>query len=142
MVRESCVNEKEKVRELFSDFWWEPGLYYVPMFNCMLGVVLQDQSLGSWQLKHSTGEEETAYKFHRSVHIKPGTYVTVWSSDVDATHQPPHDLVMKGQRWFVADNMTSTLLDNKGQVSQSMYLSLRKPTKNTYKNYELQECSS
>ena len=35
-------------------------------------------SIGGWQLKHSAGEEdETTYKFHRNVHLKPGAYVTV-----------------------------------------------------------------
>ena len=34
-------------------------------------------SLGGWQLKHVSGEDETVYKFHRSVNIKAGEHVTV-----------------------------------------------------------------
>jgi lamin B len=79
----------------------------------------KDQSLGSWQLKHTAGEQETVFKFHRSLHMKPGAYATVWSSDSETTHSPPTDLVMKGQRWFTADNMTSTLMDNKGKEMAS-----------------------
>ena len=44
---------------------------------------LKDVAIGGWQLKHSAGEEdETTYKFHRSVHIKPGAYVTVSLADL------------------------------------------------------------
>ena len=44
---------------------------------------LKDVAIGGWQLKHSAGEEdETTYKFHRSVHIKPGAYVTVSSANL------------------------------------------------------------
>lgn len=82
----------------------------------------KDVSLGNWQLRHIAGDEETTYKFHRSVHIKPGAYVTVWSSDSETTHSPPADLVMKGQRWFTGDNMKSTLLDNKGEELASREL--------------------
>ena len=34
----------------------------------------------------------------------------VWSSDAGQTHSPPSDLVMKGQTWFVADEMKTVLL--------------------------------
>jgi len=83
---------------------------FIKLFN----TSAKELSLGGWQIKHTAGEDETMYKFHRSVHIKPESYVTVWSSDTETTHSPPDDLVMKGQRWFTADNMSSALLDNKG----------------------------
>jgi hypothetical protein len=34
-------------------------------------------ALGGWQLKHVVGGQETAYKFHRSLHIKPQQTITV-----------------------------------------------------------------
>jgi len=40
----------------------------------------------------------------------------VWSADIGATHEPPSNIVMKGQKWFVADNMTTTLINIEGEV--------------------------
>ena len=39
-----------------------------------------------------------------SVKIEPGATITVWSSDSGRTHEPPYNIVMKGQKWFVADS--------------------------------------
>lgn len=38
---------------------------------------IQDVALGGWQLKHYCGDNETSYKFHRTLHLKPQQYVTV-----------------------------------------------------------------
>jgi len=76
----------------------------------------KDESLGGWQIKHTAGEDqETVYKFHRSVHLKGNSYVTVWSSDSGETHNPPSDLVMKGQRWFTGDQMKTEVIDAQGE---------------------------
>lgn len=40
----------------------------------------------------------------------------VWSADIGATHEPPSNIVMKGQKWFIADNMTTTLTNIEGEV--------------------------
>lgn len=72
----------------------------------------KDVAIGSWQLQHTAGEQETTFKFHRSVVVKPGRTVTVWSSDSGTTHSPPTDLVMKGKRWFVGDEMKTVLFDS------------------------------
>ncbi|KDR19813.1 lamin Dm0-like [Zootermopsis nevadensis] len=71
--------------------------------------------LSGWQLIRRAGDLETSFKFHRSVKIEPGANVTVWSSDLGQTHEPPYNIVMKGQKWFVADSMTTTLLNNTGE---------------------------
>ncbi|KAL8577274.1 hypothetical protein ACOMHN_062783 [Nucella lapillus] len=71
----------------------------------------KDVALGSWQLQHTSGEQETTFKFHRSLVVKPGRTVTVWSSDTGTTHSPPTDIVMKGKRWFVGDEMKTVLFD-------------------------------
>ena len=68
------------------------------------------------------GDLETIFKFHRTVKAEPGATVSVWSSDVGATHEPPTNIVMKGQKWFVADNMTTTLLNNEGEVCQRILI--------------------
>jgi len=81
---------------------------YIKLYN----TSDKDVALGNWQIKHVASDNETIYKFHRSVHLKPETSVTVWSSDTETTHSPPDgDFVMKGQKWFTSDNMTSTLID-------------------------------
>lgn len=48
----------------------------------------------------------------------------VWSADIGATHEPPSNIVMKGQKWFTSDVMTTTLLNNDGEVSISYILLL------------------
>ncbi|XP_063981766.1 lamin Dm0-like isoform X1 [Diachasmimorpha longicaudata] len=71
--------------------------------------------LSGWQLIRKAGALETVFKFHRTAKIEPGANVLVWSSDIGATHEPPSNIVMKGQKWFIADNMTTTLLNNEGE---------------------------
>lgn len=85
----------------------------------------KDESLGGWTLKHSVGEEETVYKFHRSVHLKANSSITVWSSDSGETHNPPSDLVMKGQRWFTGDSMKTELFDAQGEEQANRELEKR-----------------
>jgi lamin B len=79
-------------------------------------IAFQDFSLGGWQLVHKAGEEETSFKFHRTLTLKPGAIVTVWSSDTETTHSPPTDVVMKNQKFFTADEMTSRLVNPQGEV--------------------------
>jgi lamin B len=47
----------------------------------------------------------------------------VWSSDSGTTHNPPTDIVMKGKRWFVADEMKTVLSDNDEQEMASCTMS-------------------
>jgi lamin B len=84
---------------------------YIKLFNNSD----KEQSLGGWQLKHTVGEQETFYKFHRSTNLKGQAHITVWSSDSGEAHNPPSDLVMKGQRWFTGDSMVTELLDPQGE---------------------------
>lgn len=63
------------------------------------------------------GEQETQFKFHRTVKLEPGAITTVWSADVGAEHEPPLNIVMKGQKWFVADTFTTQLLNTDQEVS-------------------------
>ena len=69
------------------------------------------------QLVRKAGDNETDYKFHRSIKLGAGEETTVWASEAGTTHDAPHNLVMKGQTWFVADKMTTTLFDMEGEVS-------------------------
>lgn len=71
-------------------------------------------AIGAWQLKRTSGENETIFKFHRSVKVEPKGIVTVWSADTDATHEPPSNIVMK-QKWFAGENIKTHLLNSDGE---------------------------
>ncbi|XP_076753544.1 lamin Dm0 isoform X1 [Xylocopa sonorina] len=71
--------------------------------------------LSGWQIIRKAGSLETVFKFHRTAKLEAGGTVTVWSADIGATHEPPSNIVMKGQKWFTADVMTTTLLNNEGE---------------------------
>ncbi|CAH1102083.1 unnamed protein product [Psylliodes chrysocephalus] len=75
----------------------------------------QEVPLGGWQVIRRVGEEETVFKFHRSLKLEGNGYVTIWSSDQNKDHEPPSNLVMKGQKWIVGDNMTTLVLNNSGE---------------------------
>lgn len=75
----------------------------------------QEIPLGGWSVVRKAGDDETLFKFHRSVKVEPNGTVTIWSSDQSReTHDPPANIVMKGQKWLVADNMTTTVINNNG----------------------------
>ncbi|XP_049874763.1 lamin-C-like isoform X2 [Pectinophora gossypiella] len=71
----------------------------------------KELSLGGYQILRKAGDQETIFKFHRTVKLGPGEVATVWSADAGADHDPPRDIVMKGQKWFVADTFTTALLN-------------------------------
>ncbi|XP_057323120.1 lamin-C-like isoform X2 [Microplitis mediator] len=72
-------------------------------------------SLSGWQLVRKADSHETVFKFHRTAKLEGGANVLVWSSDIGATHEPPSNIVMKGQKWFIGDTMTTNLLNNEGE---------------------------
>lgn len=76
----------------------------------------KEVSLGGWVLTRLADGLETRFKFHRSISIKPGQTVTVWSSDSNAVHHPPSDIVMKAQTWFTAEKMSTTLFNTNSEV--------------------------
>lgn len=73
--------------------------------------------MGGWQIVRLAGANETIFKLHRSVKIDGNGVITIWSSDVGANHEPPVNIVMKHQKWFVGDNMKTQLLNNDGEVN-------------------------
>ena len=84
----------------------------------------KEVSLGGWQLLRSADGLETRFKFHRSIAIKPDQTITVWSSDANAVHHPPTDIVMKAQTWFTAEKMVTTLFSMNGDVSHWLTIML------------------
>lgn len=62
-------------------------------------------------MRAAGGTNETVFKFHRSVRIDGGATITVWSSEAGVDHDPPANIVMKQQKWFVGDNMRTVLLN-------------------------------
>lgn len=83
----------------------------------------KEMGLSGWLIIRKAGTLETVFKFHRTAKIEAGASVTVWSADIGATHEPPSNIVMKGQKWFTSDNMTTVLLNNE---SEEMATSERK----------------
>ncbi|XP_011214702.2 lamin Dm0 [Bactrocera dorsalis] len=75
----------------------------------------KEVQIGGWQLIRTAGSNETAFKFHRTVKVDAGAVITVWSSDAGATHEPPANIVMKTQKWFVGDNMKTSLFNGDGE---------------------------
>lgn len=89
----------------------DPEGKFVKLFN----KSQKEISIGGWQLLRSCGADETSFKFHRSVKIDAGATVTVWSADAGVTHEPPSNIVMKTQKWFVGDNMKTVLFNTEGE---------------------------
>lgn len=75
----------------------------------------KEVQVGGWTLLRKVGTNETVFKFHRTLKVDGGAFVTVWSSDLGQTHEPPSTIVMKGQKWFCGDNMTTQLLNADGE---------------------------
>ena len=47
------------------------------IFDELESVVLQEMALAGWKLQHNSGDDETVFKFHRTLIIKPKEYCTV-----------------------------------------------------------------
>uniref|UniRef100_A0AAG5DSF4 Lamin n=1 Tax=Anopheles atroparvus TaxID=41427 RepID=A0AAG5DSF4_ANOAO len=75
----------------------------------------KEVQIGGWSLIRKVGSNETVFKFHRSLKVDGGAFVTVWSSDLGKDHEPPSTIVMKGQKWFAGDNMATQLLNADGE---------------------------
>lgn len=67
-------------------------------------------AIGAWLLKRVSGDNETTFKFHRSVKIEPKGTVTVWSAESHTTHEPPANIVMK-QKWFPGEAIKTHLVN-------------------------------
>jgi len=76
----------------------------------------KEVNVGGWQLVRRAGDQETQFKFHRSVKIDAGATITVWSADTQGvTHEPPATIVMNGKKWVVGDNIVTTLFNADGE---------------------------
>ncbi|XP_002018626.2 lamin Dm0 [Drosophila persimilis] len=78
----------------------------------------EEVAIGGWQLQRIVNESgpSNTYKFHRSVKIDANAYVTVWSVDSKASHEPPTNIVMKQQKWITGDNTKTILLNIDGET--------------------------
>ncbi|XP_050535226.1 lamin Dm0-like [Daktulosphaira vitifoliae] len=79
----------------------------------------KEVSLSGYELVRTTAGENisTVYKFHRSVKIGPGNWLTIWSSTAtNQIHEPnAGTIVMNTQAWVVGDLMATLLLNSEGQ---------------------------
>ncbi|BFF94482.1 lamin Dm0 [Drosophila madeirensis] len=92
----------------------DPEGKFVKLFN----KGNEEVAIGGWQLQRMVNESgpSTTYKFHRSVKIDANAFVTVWSADTKASHEPPSNIVMKQQKWIAGDNTKTILLNNDGET--------------------------
>lgn len=74
----------------------------------------KEVAIGGWQLNRKAGDNETVHKFHRSVKLDGGADVIVWSADSGVTASPGN-IVMKSQKWFVGEEMRTTLVNGDGK---------------------------
>ncbi|KAG4069850.1 hypothetical protein HA402_009557 [Bradysia odoriphaga] len=74
----------------------------------------KEVAIGGWQLNRKAGDNETVHKFHRSVKIEAGADVIVWSADSGITASPGN-IIMKSQKWFVGEEMRTTLVNGDGK---------------------------
>jgi len=72
----------------------------------------KEVSIAGWQLIRLSGNVDTCHKFNRQGKIEANGTLTVWSSDAaGAIHEPPHDIKMKEQKWYVSEHFKTVLLD-------------------------------
>ena len=73
----------------------------------------EDVALGGWTIKRVAGDQEVTFKISRSVLIKAGAVLTLWSVSSGATHDPPNNIVIKGN-WPAGDRIDTVLLNPEG----------------------------
>lgn len=76
--------------------------------------------MSGYELIRTTAEQNvsTVFKFHRSVKLGAGNWLTVWSSTAsNQIHEPnAGSIVMNTQAWVVGELMATILLNPEGQV--------------------------
>lgn len=76
-------------------------------------------ALSGYELVRTTAEQNvsTVFKFHRSVKLGAGNWLTVWSSTAsNQIHEPnAGSIVMNTQAWVVGELMATILLNPEGQ---------------------------
>lgn len=79
--------------------------------------------MAGWAVSHTpAGHAPVVFKFHRTHKVDPQATVTIWSSDSNQAHEPPVNIVMK-QKWPVANEMKTLLLNQSGEVQWNLGLS-------------------
>lgn len=76
--------------------------------------------MSGYELVRTTTEQNvsTVFKFHSSVNLGAGKWLTVWSSTASVQmHKNSGDsIVMESKDWVVGDLMATILLNLEGQV--------------------------
>jgi len=76
--------------------------------------------LSGYEIVHTTAgqNDSTVFKFHCSVKLGAGNWLTVWSSTASnqINELSAGSIVMKIQAWVVGDHMATLLLNPEGQV--------------------------
>ncbi|XP_041843368.1 lamin-A-like [Melanotaenia boesemani] len=91
----------------------------------------EDQSLSNWQVKRQVGSSTPIlYMFPSKFTLKAGGTVTIWASSGGGTHNPPSDLVWKGQNsWGTGDLLQTSLINASGEE-----MAMRKVTRTLFQD--------
>ena len=86
---------------------------------------MQEVSLGSWQLRMTSGEAGSSpialFKVPRATTLPPTTTLTVWTDKAaereKVAAEPPHVFIMKVENWNLSSkHVVISLLNNKGEA--------------------------
>jgi len=96
----------------------------------------KDVSMGGCSVLRTAGDVEVTYKFHGKSKIPAGATVTIFSSNVEETHDPPLVIVMKNQTWAVADEMSTRLVST---TSEELAVRETKKERESYSSVRMGE---
>ncbi|CAG7725162.1 unnamed protein product [Allacma fusca] len=75
----------------------------------------KEVSISGWQLIRLSGDIDTTHKFNRQAKVDARATITVWSSDATGgVHEPPQNIVMKGQKWYTSEHFKTVLINSNG----------------------------
>jgi lamin B len=122
--RKRQVLEEEDTYDMVSEHTGGGNIVIEPVkkgsnFIRVVNKSVEDLNIGGWTLSNDANGQESSYKFHRSVTLKPGDICTVWAADSGQEHNPPKDLVMKKGGWVIGGENTTVLTNKDGEEEAS-----------------------
>jgi len=112
--------DEEDVAEMVSDHSGLGNVQIEPVEKGAKVVKLlnktdEEVNIGGWTLVNESGEDECAYKFHRSTTLAPGATCAIYSADSEQEHSPPSSLVMKKGGWVIGAQNRTVLTNKEGE---------------------------
>lgn len=112
--------DEEDVAEMVSDHTGLGNVQIEPVDKGAKVIRLvnktdEEINIGGWSLTNVSGDDECAYKFHRSTTLAPGAACAIYSADSDQEHSPPTSLVMKKGGWVIGAQNKTVLANKDGE---------------------------